>query len=90
MLTLLKLQLDMLQEENDVILDKVSVPQYPTLKIVRKYLNEWLQEILVILFVMSYVMPEFALQLRRADEKREEAEARARELEKQVNNLSSQ
>lgn len=33
-------------------------------------------------------MPEFALQLRRAEEKREEAEARARELEKQVLNLN--
>ena len=40
LLTLLKLQLDMLQEENDIILDKVSFPQYPTSKIVRKYLND--------------------------------------------------
>lgn len=65
----------MLQEDNEIILDKVSNSSAE---------HNWLNFGLVLCH--STLMPELPIQLRCAEERREEAEARARELEKQVIN----
>jgi hypothetical protein len=65
----------MLQEENEAILDKVCDPSRKIKILVR-----------LVLWFLTFI-PELSVQLRSAEEKREEAEARARELEKQVSHI---
>ena len=78
---MLKLQLDMLQEENEVIREKVLFPLSPDVNFIMvpmPYYYLWF-----VIFAL-----ESAIQLRLAEERRQEGEARCRELEKQVKYLN--
>lgn len=81
----MKLQLDMLQEENEDIINKVC-------SLNSKKNKKKLIYLFFIFFAYAVcditLMLENALQLRLAEQRREQAEARARELEKQVNCFS--
>lgn len=72
----------MLQEENDNILDKVSVTSLSISNIVHLF-------VFAAFLYMICIFLELHTQLQRAEERREAAEARAKELEKQVFMISS-